>query len=94
MEDETAIRLGQHFHAHLIVTMAVRCVCYSACVCYHIGQLTAEVKNVDGAVPVEIVQKDRDKYSVSFIPRIYGELPTRFLFECLSNLLRPHKVHN
>jgi len=39
----------------------------------HAGQLTADVKNGDGAVPVEIVQKDRDKYSVSFIPRIYGE---------------------
>lgn len=36
------------------------------------GQLTAEVRSIDGAVPVEIVQKDRDRFSVSFIPRVEG----------------------
>jgi len=37
------------------------------------GQLSVEVRGPDGNIPVDVVLKERDRYVVSFVPRVEGE---------------------
>ena len=38
------------------------------------GQLTAEVRCAEGLLPVDITQRGRDYYIVSFVPHLAGDI--------------------
>jgi len=41
------------------------------------GHLSAELRNANGNVPVDVMRRDRDRYVVSFVPVVEGILATR-----------------
>ena len=41
---------------------------------YAAGHLSAELRNANGTVPVDVVRRDRDRYAISFVPLIEGML--------------------
>jgi len=38
----------------------------------HAGHLSAELRNANGNVPVDVARRDRDRYAVSFVPLVEG----------------------
>jgi len=36
------------------------------------GYLSAELRNANGTVPVDVVRRDRDRYAISFVPLVEG----------------------
>ena len=37
-----------------------------------LGHLSAELRNANGSVPVDVVRRDRDRCAVSFVPLVEG----------------------
>jgi len=52
-----------------VFSRSIKVYCNACCA----GYLSAELRNANGTVPVDVVRRDRDRHAVSFVPLVEGK---------------------